>query len=107
MTDDDRVALMARAHGRKEDVGKPRWTLLPWAAVRAVVDVLDYGARKYAPDNWQLVEHAEQRYRDALLRHFTADIDGEQRDPESGLLHAAHVATNALFLLWFALRRAP
>jgi hypothetical protein len=69
----------------------------------AVGAVLEYGARKYAPDGWKGVPDARARYADALLRHFSAWLDGERADPESGLPHAAHVATNALFLLWFEL----
>lgn len=90
----------------KHDAGKPRWSLLPWRALAQVVLVLEFGARKYAPGGWMTVPDAEQRYRDALIRHLVAEMDGEERDPESGLLHAAHTACNALFLLWFALQRA-
>lgn len=90
--------------GRKDDLAKPRWTLLPWDALRAVVGVLEYGAQKYAPQGWRTVTDPVPRYRDALVRHLVAQMDGEDIDPESGHHHAAHVATNALFLLWFALR---
>lgn len=87
--------------GVKYDTGKPRFSLLPWSAVRAVVDVLEYGARKYSVDNWKRVPDARQRYVDAALRHMTALADGERRDGESGLHHAAHAATCLLFIVWF------
>lgn len=87
--------------GVKYDTGKPRFSLLPWSAVRAVVDVLEYGARKYSVDNWQRVPDARQRYVDAALRHVVALADGERRDGESGLYHAAHAATCLLFIVWF------
>lgn len=88
--------------GTKLDAGKRDWTLLPWRALAEVVEVLEYGERKYARENWKLVPDAEQRYRAALLRHTVALAeDPGARDPESGLSHAAHAACNALFLLWF------
>ena len=83
---------------RKFDQGKLPWTLLPWAGAAGVVQVLDYGARKYAPQSWRLVPDLVRRYTDALLRHQTAILQGEDIDPESHLPHAYHVACNALFL---------
>jgi hypothetical protein len=85
---------------RKDDEGKPRIaTLLPWGAVLEVVAVLEYGARKYAVDNWRGVPRARQRYADAAARHLIAWLRGEERDQESGLRHLAHAATCLLFLL--------
>ena len=90
--------------GVKYDTGKPRFSLLPWSAVRAVVDVLEYGARKYSVDNWQRVPDARQRYVDAALRHTIALADGEKRDTGeggSGLYHAAHAVCCLMFVIWF------
>lgn len=90
--------------GRKEDTGKLRWGLLRKSLVlplEAVIRVLMYGARKYGDENWQRVESPLVRYRDALDRHL-ADIDrGVIVDSDTGENNYAHVATNALFLLWF------
>jgi hypothetical protein len=65
---------------------------------------MTYGAAKYGDDNWREVE--AYRYLDALGRHLAqasgVSLQGEPEsdsDPESGLLHLAHVACNALFLL--------
>ncbi len=87
--------------GAKLDAGKPRWSLLPWQAVARVVEVLEYGARKYAVDNWRLVPDARRRYFDAAQRHLLAWWGGELVDAESGLPHLAHAACCALFLLAF------
>jgi hypothetical protein len=92
--------------GAKYDVGKPRLDLLPASALLAVGQVLAYGAAKYVANGWQHVPDAEARYRAALLRHQLAIMEGETHDAESGLRHSAHVACNALFLLWFELRSA-
>jgi hypothetical protein len=87
-------------NGEKFDTNKDRWDLLPWGAVRQIVKVLTYGAKKYDDHNWQLVENMEQRYFAALLRHVVAWFGGEQNDPESGLPHLAHAGCCILFLLW-------
>jgi hypothetical protein len=95
--------------GIKHDGPRLRWSLLPWDAIEVVVQLLEYGARKYpAANNWQHVENAEQRYLDALTRHLVEVHKGNYYDdgPEgSGFPHFAAIATNALFLLWFWLRR--
>lgn len=85
--------------GRKDDSEKPRFTLLPHRAIFEVVRVLEHGARRYGPDNWRKLEGFEVRYLDALYRHLHAHLTGQVVDPDSGISHLAHVATNALFLL--------
>ena len=87
--------------GKKLDTGKRRFTLLPWDVVGEVVDVLEFGARKYAVDNWKKIPDAEARYMNAALRHVTAVIEGEKFDPESGLPHLAHAICSLMFARWF------
>lgn len=85
--------------GVKETLGKLRWTLLPWIAIKEVVKVLEYGAKKYDEDNWKKVE--PQKYKEAAFRHWIAYVEGEKLDPETGYSHLAHLACDILFLLWF------
>jgi len=88
--------------GRKDDAGKPRPSLVLNSMARAiarVIDVAEYGARKYAPDNWLQVPDGIKRYTDAGLRHRQAHALGEVNDPESGLPHLAHAAWCALAVL--------
>lgn len=87
--------------GRKDDSGKDRFDLLLPEFEQAVAKVLTMGAAKYEPNSWQHVEDAENRYYAALRRHLNAWRQGEKTDKESGLNHLAHVACNAMFLLWF------
>lgn len=87
--------------GVKADAGKPQWSLMPWEQLKKVVDILTFGAKKYAPDNWKKVPDGKKRYEDALYRHMTAWSSGEKVDPESNETHLAHVVCNALFLMWF------
>ena len=84
--------------GKKHDTNKPRMDLLPFDALVEVAKVMAVGAEKYGDDNWRLVEPAT-RYEAALLRHYAAYKSNEVNDPETGLPHLAHMATNALFIL--------
>ena len=59
------------------------------------------GAEKYADNNWQYVDNADDRYYAAILRHLVEWRKGSKIDSESGLNHLAHVMCNVLFLLWF------
>lgn len=83
----------------KADVGKPGgWRLLAWDVIPELLGIYQYGIRKgYLKDSWRNV--APERYEDALMRHMTAHLQGEERDPESGLRHIAHVAWNALAVM--------
>lgn len=82
----------------KYDDGKLRWDLAPFKEFEQVVEVLTFGANKYRDNGWMSVE--THRYQAALMRHFAAYMRGESVDPESGLSHLAHAATNAIFLMW-------
>lgn len=91
--------------GAKYDAGKPIWTLLfsaqgMLASLRGVVDVLMFGAKKYAAFSWRTVPDAETRYLNALTRHYVAIMEGglTARDDESGELHIDHLNCNGLFL---------
>lgn len=65
-------------------------------AISAVAAVSAFGASKYAWNGWRGVPDGYNRYSDALVRHLTYEGEGEVLDPDSGLLHAAHAAWNAL-----------
>lgn len=85
--------------GRKDDAGKLRWSLLPLRAMKSVVEVLEYGARKYSEGGWKSV--SRQRYVEAAFRHVVAIAEGEKLDAESGLPHAAHAVCCMLFIIHF------
>src|SRR6266853_2098423 len=74
-------------------------------ALIAIGDVSRFGARKHnggiMPTEWR--RFPASVYSDALIRHLLAESQGEMKDPESGLLHAAHAALNALARLEKAL----
>ena len=90
------------AGGVKYDAGKPRYGLVLGGFPRAlerVVQVGTFGANKYNADGWLTVDDGHARYTDAMLRHHFAEAGGEELDGESGMLHAAHRAWNALAVL--------
>lgn len=85
--------------GIKHDLGKPEFNLIPPRAELAMASVLTFGAAKYAPDNWKLVDNAETRYLAAAMRHINAYRAGEVYDRESRLQHLAHAMTCLAFLI--------
>lgn len=85
--------------GRKFDNSKLRYSLIPLDALQDVVKVLEFGAKKYAPDNWKYVDKAQERYWDAAMRHIVAYKLEDKADSETGLSHLAHAVCCLLFLL--------
>lgn len=81
--------------GVKETHLKRDYTLLPFSVLDEVVDIMDYGAKKYSRDNWKLVPREE--YIKAGLRHIIAVLKGEEVDPESGFSHLAHACCNMIY----------
>jgi len=90
-------AVAEKTTGIKFDTDKLDYTLLPWDSIEDIVKVLEFGARKYARDNWKNVE--AERYVKAAFRHLVAYQQGERSDQETGLSHLAHLGCCVLFLL--------
>lgn len=94
--------------GAKLDGGKVRCGLVIMGfplALYEISRVATFGAAKYTDHGWSEVPNGEERYTDALLRHLLREGAGERTDPDTGMLHATHVAWNALARLELALRR--
>lgn len=73
-------------------------------AISAVAGISAFGASKYAWKGWEGVDDGYNRYSDAMVRHLIYEGEGEVLDPDSGLLHAAHTAWNALARLELLIR---
>ena len=90
--------------GMKYDEGKPNLSLVFGGFNKALLDVGyigTFGARKYTPNGWKEVDNLYERYSSALLRHMFAAMSSRVKDiydNETGRLHLAHVAWNALAL---------
>jgi len=89
--------------GVKADDGKARYDLIPPEGPRGVAAVLGYGAKKYAPRNWEQGMEWSRPY-SAIHRHLAAWWEGEDRDPDTGYSHLWHVATNVFFLITYEAR---
>jgi hypothetical protein len=92
--------------GKKFDNGKTRWDKFPWLGAEEVMKVMAFGAKKYDWDNWRGGMYWT-RLVSAAIRHLVAYLLGEKLDPETGLSHFAHAATNCLFLAEYFVRGTP
>lgn len=82
--------------GIKHDQDKVRLDLLSPIWLNGVGKVLTFGARKYTAHNWRKgIERS--RLIGAALRHTIAYLGGEDRDPETGLLHLYHASCCLMF----------
>jgi len=88
--------------GKRFNKGKSRISLIPFSALRAIGDVYAYGEHKYDANNW-LKGLKWSGMADCMLRHYERFSMGEKYDEESGLLHSAHMAWNAIGLLTYEL----
>lgn len=95
------------APGAKLDHGKPDMSLLLHfgRALQAVAGVGTIGANKYSRGGWQSVPDGVNRYTAALGRHMYEE-HYDPVDSDTGCLHAAQVAWNALARLELMLREA-
>lgn len=92
--------------GAKFDSGKAPYHLLAFDAIGGTVDVLAFGAAKYAPRNWEKGIVYSRVYA-AALRHMTAWWMGEDGDQETGLSHLDHAACCLMFLQAYTKRGIP
>ena len=93
--------------GAKVDAGKVRMHLITGGMARALTEVAKVGtmgAAKYTDGGWTEVPDGFRRYEDAQQRHAALRHMDEELDKESGLLHLAHEAWNALAKLDLYLR---
>lgn len=98
-TDPD--GLDPKTFGAKLDNGKPRPHMVLGGFSNALLEVAKvgtYGVTKYTDRSWVGVKDGVNRYQDAMLRHYL-EIANSEYDEETGLLHLAHLAWNALAAL--------
>jgi hypothetical protein len=93
--------------GAKLDAGKNRLGLVLGdfaLALEQVGRVGTFGAKKYTDHGWISVPGGVERYTDAMYRHMLKEHTGEPVDFDTGLLHSAHTAWNALARLELVIR---
>lgn len=86
-----------KEEGLRFNDGKTRHDLVPAFAQEQYARVLTKGSEKYAPRNWEK-GMSWSKVLASMKRHILAFESGEDYDPETGLLHMAHVMCNAAFL---------
>ncbi len=91
---------MADEAGKKNDVSKLRYDLIPNEQLMELARVYTIGAGKYGDKNYRkgILWH---RIYAAMMRHLEAWRRGEQLDPEDGQHHLASVAWGAFTLMEF------
>jgi len=93
------ASILKVEEAMKFDNGKPPVHLVDKELILETAKILGYGAEKYEAHNWRMGIPIS-RYFSAAQRHLLAWNDGEDIDPESGLLHLAHASCNLMFLLY-------
>jgi hypothetical protein len=78
---------------------KRQWNLMHLPSFEPMVQVLEYGAKKYSPNQWKKGFPITEIY-DSLMRHMIAFMNGEDNDPESGLPHIGHIQCNIMFMAY-------
>jgi hypothetical protein len=86
--------------GIKNDQEKVRTDLLPPEFCLAVSEILTFGAKKYADENWR-AGISYKRVIGAVLRHLYTWMVGKDNDNESGKSHLWHAACNLCFLITY------
>lgn len=99
----DEVRITDPKTGGQKGSKLARFALIPMDALWAVAEHFGLGARKYEDRNWERGYRWSLSY-DALLRHLALDMQGQERDEETGSLHIVAVAWHALVLVAFRLR---
>lgn len=104
MNDAEILAATIKSEGRKDDSAKAPHHLIAPEIQDALARVLQFGAEKYAPRNWEK-GMAWSRPFSALLRHMWAWWRGESADPETGMSHLHHAACCVMFLVAYEARQ--
>ena len=86
--------------GLRYNEGKRKWSLVHFQSLEPMIEVLEFGAKKYAIDNWKK-GFDKKEILESLQRHLAKLFDGEEIDTESGLHHIGHIMCNAMFYSYY------
>jgi hypothetical protein len=78
--------------------GKPQMSQLNPKFIMELAQLMGKGEAKYGKYNWAKGQQYTTVY-DSLNRHLSAFMLGEDIDPESGMSHLMHCASN-IMILW-------
>lgn len=97
-------SLFCLMEGSRYNEGKAKWSLVDWESLEPMVRVLEFGAQKYAPNNWQKGLKVTETM-ESCLRHIFSFLKGEDIDSESGISHLGHAEANIHFVIWMLKHR--
>ena len=108
--DDDSKKEVAKGKALRFNQGKPDWTLLDYESLLPAVNVMTFGATKYARENWKLPVDDPKQHLQSAMRHLIAMIQGQEIDfdsncedckrgsckSHSGERHSGHIICNMM-----------
>ena len=89
-----------KTKGLRYNQGKRKWSLVDYKSLEPMIEVLEFGAKKYSPDNWKKGLDKKEIL-ESMQRHLGALMDGQASDPETELSHMGHIMCNAMFYSYF------
>lgn len=97
------IRMAVDGGGERETIQNPKCgvELIAPQFLLGIGDVLTFGAKKYAPNNWMRGMSWTKSF-GCVLRHLYAFFRGELNDKESGLPHLSHAACGLMFLWYYA-----
>ena len=102
-----------RELAKRTNDGKLPFDLIDPLLDEGVAEVLQFGADKYAPNNWKLSINSSDHHQfvqdrlGSLMRHLSEYRKGSYNDNETGLTHLAHAACNLMFLMRYDMEELP
>lgn len=95
--------MAAEDKALRYNTGKRKWSLVDFKSLEVMVEVLEFGALKYSPDNWKKGLDKKEIL-ESMMRHLAALMDGQSKDPETNLSHMGHIMCNAMFYSYFEIK---
>lgn len=83
----------------RHNQNKLRWNLVDFKSVEEMLKVLEFGAVRYAPDNWKKGLNKEEIL-ESTQRHLVELFNNNTIDDDSKLHHMGHIMCNAMFYLF-------
>lgn len=87
---------MSLLQAQRFNTNKPKWSLVDFKSLIPLVDVLEFGAKKYDVHQWKQGLNREEIL-ESTYRHLIELMDNQELDEESKLHHTGHVMANMMF----------
>ncbi len=94
----DEIIPAKPTEATKHDSNKNRLELIPVSGIEGIGRAMTFGATKYNDNNWANGFNYTRLYGSAM-RHLTSWMQGQDKDPESGLSHLDHLGACVVMLI--------